>query len=60
MGEVLMNWLIVYTGNFIGSLLFLFIYWAGMTHFGSIYDEDVYEPFKTALCSVTYKKINII
>ena len=54
--DVLINWLIVYSGNFIGALLFLFLYWSGNTHFGAR-DSSKYEAFKTVLCSVADSKI---
>eukprot|EP01083_Nonionella_stella_P247831 858815_1 len=52
---VVINWLVVYTGNFIGAVVFLFVYWAGMTHFGQR-SEDKYAAFKAVLCTVTRGK----
>ena len=53
--EMLRNWTIVYLGNFIGALLFLFLFWSGTTHFGAR-DESAYEPLASVLCSVTTSK----
>eukprot|EP01083_Nonionella_stella_P233781 823344_1 len=54
--EILLNWLIVYGGNFVGSLIYLYILWGGMTHFNQK-DEIYYEPFKESLCTLTEKKV---
>lgn len=50
------NWIVVYIGNFMGTLLFLFILWGGMTHFGAR-SEDGYYSFKEKLCSVSASKV---
>merc|ERR1740123_506409 len=52
---ILQNWLVVYGGNFIGCLLYLFILWGGYTHFGAR-DKTKYADFKLALCTATTSK----
>eukprot|EP01084_Bolivina_argentea_P083006 150295_1 len=52
---ILINWTVVYCGNFIGALLYVFILWGGQTHFGQI-NISYYEGFKDSLCTVTENK----
>jgi len=54
---VLVNWSVVYLGNFLGTLTFLLILWGGMTHFGAR-DESKYDAFKAVLCAVSSSKVN--
>ena len=53
--DILINWLVVYCGNFMGALMYLFFLWGGQTHFGQR-DISKYSDFKTVLCSVTESK----
>mmetsp|Transcript_11378 Transcript_11378/g.10199 ORF Transcript_11378/g.10199 Transcript_11378/m.10199 type:complete len:350 (+) Transcript_11378:67-1116(+) len=53
--DILVNWFVVYIGNFLGALLFLFLVWGGMTHFGGR-DESKYSDYKDVLCLVTESK----
>jgi len=52
------NWIVVYFGNFLGTLTFLFILWGGMTHFGAR-NESGYSKFSEKLCSVVFNKVNL-
>eukprot|EP01084_Bolivina_argentea_P151407 264260_1 len=52
---ILLNWLIVYTGNFMGTLTYLFFLWGGNTHFGQR-STDKYSAFKDVLCAITESK----
>eukprot|EP01084_Bolivina_argentea_P215641 366144_1 len=53
--NICVNWLIVYSGNFVGALLCLFIIWGGNTHFNHR-DEYEYLAFKESLCNTASHK----
>eukprot|EP01083_Nonionella_stella_P224230 798364_1 len=55
-GMIMANWLVVYCGNFAGAMLYLFLLWSGMTHFGAL-DSAQYEDFEEVLCQGSGAKV---
>eukprot|EP01084_Bolivina_argentea_P083007 150299_1 len=55
-GMILINWTVVYLGNFLGALTYLFFMWGAITHFGQR-NITKYEMFVNVLCNITETKI---